>query len=693
MPVHRSHLNSIFRGAFAIALSLFCVAGGAGAHGPVPPSLFGIAPPVSSGLLDGAAPLVVDRDRAIQLGKALFWDADVGADGVACASCHFHAGADARVRGQLAPGLLHAGAPTATTFEATGSGARGGPDHRLVAADFPFRKRLDPFEAASPVVFSTDDVASSAGVHAGRWLAALPRSPTRDRCRPIAHPVFQSNDFPRRQVEPRNSPSVINAAFNHRNFWDGRANNVFNGRSVWGNRDPNAAIWVRQPNGAVVAERLALLNASLASQAVGPPLSDVEMSCEGRRFEDIGRALLARRPLERQAVHAGDSALEALRHPSGVGLATTYRELVEAAFHPRLWAGRGDFGGPVTGGPPWSHEEANFALFFGLAIQLYEATLVSDESPFDLSARDAQGIPVDLSAEARAGLEIFRRDHCGDCHGGATLTFASTDTLPLYVGGVGSRSNVTRSTTTTGASLFDRGFANTGVVETENDPGLGTNDAFGRPLALSIQYREWLAGAATTVDPVRAQACDFDLPFTLGRIFTAAEVTADPAGYAGCEFPNRSYIPTQAVSQAEVSLPGGGRLHAAVQGAFKIPSLRNVELTGPYMHDGGMATLEQVVQFYARGGNATTNADLHSFVFPLGQTPQEAAQLVTFLKSLTDERVRWERAPFDHPELRIPHGRNASGSEAFLVVPSIGRDGRTPAQGPLQPFHVLLGAP
>src|SRR2546422_8026734 len=42
---------------------------------------------------------------------------------------------------------------------------------------------------------------------------------------------------------------------------------------------------------------------------------------------------------------------------------------------------------------------------------------------------------------------------------------------------------------------------------------------------------------------------------------------------------------------------------ARAQGAFKAPGLRNVELTGPYMHNGGMATLEQVVDFYSRGGD------------------------------------------------------------------------------------------
>jgi hypothetical protein len=40
-----------------------------------------------------------------------------------------------------------------------------------------------------------------------------------------------------RQVEPRNTPTTINAVFFHRNFWDGRANNMFNGVGVFGMRD------------------------------------------------------------------------------------------------------------------------------------------------------------------------------------------------------------------------------------------------------------------------------------------------------------------------------------------------------------------------------------------------------------------------------------------------------------------------
>ena len=47
------------------------------------------------------------RQTAIALGKALFWDRQLGSDGQACASCHFHAGSDTRARGQLNLSLIH----------------------------------------------------------------------------------------------------------------------------------------------------------------------------------------------------------------------------------------------------------------------------------------------------------------------------------------------------------------------------------------------------------------------------------------------------------------------------------------------------------------------------------------------------------------------------------------------------------
>ena len=47
-----------------------------------------------------------------------------------------------------------------------------------------------------------------------------------------------------RQVTARNTPPAINAVFNYANFWDGRANNIFNGSSPFGPLDPNAGIWI-----------------------------------------------------------------------------------------------------------------------------------------------------------------------------------------------------------------------------------------------------------------------------------------------------------------------------------------------------------------------------------------------------------------------------------------------------------------
>ena len=71
----------------------------------------------------------------------------------------------------------------------------------------------------------------------------------------------------------------------------------------------------------------------------------------------------------------------------------------------------------------------------------------------------------------------------------------------------------------------------------------------------------------------------------------------------------------------------------ADRGAFRTPSLRNVALRAPYMHDGSLATLRDVVDFYDRGG--VPNAELDPRIRPLGLTPKEAADLVAFLGALT----------------------------------------------------------
>src|SRR5262249_59643231 len=101
-------------------------------------------------------------------------------------------------------------------------------------------------------------------------------------------------------------------------------------------------------------------------------------------------------------------------------------------------------------------------------------------------------------------------------------------------------------------------------------------------------------------------------------------------------------------------------------GAFKVPGLRNVELTGPYFHNGGEATLHQVILFYERQGDfGVENAQqLDPDAARVQFTEDEELGLVEFLLSLTDDRVRDEQAPFDHPQLSVPNGH--AGDQATL---------------------------
>lgn len=73
----------------------------------------------------------------------------------------------------------------------------------------------------------------------------------------------------------------------------------------------------------------------------------------------------------------------------------------------------------------------------------------------------------------------------------------------------------------------------------------------------------------------------------------------------------------------------------SMKGAFKTPTLRDVELTAPYFHDGSAPTLEAVVEHYNRGGNADAIGKVSLEVRPLNLTESERSDLVAFMKSLT----------------------------------------------------------
>ncbi|MGC2695615.1 MAG: cytochrome-c peroxidase [Candidatus Angelobacter sp.] len=91
--------------------------------------------------------------------------------------------------------------------------------------------------------------------------------------------------------------------------------------------------------------------------------------------------------------------------------------------------------------------------------------------------------------------------------------------------------------------------------------------------------------------------------------------------------------------------------------AFKTPTLRNVALTAPYMHDGSSTTLEDVVELYDRGGDGGANKS--KLIYKLNLTAQEKSDLVAFLKTLTGDQPQIQ-LPEMHPEV-IPASREKQG--------------------------------
>jgi cytochrome c peroxidase len=585
---------------------------------------------------------VRDRGAAVQLGKALFWDMQAGSDGVtACATCHFNAGTDSRPRNQLNPGKLATGQPNVFA-------APSGPNYDLTAADFPFHQLANPDDRDSAVVRDTTQVMGSQGVVPSSFLGIELGNPLdlQDFAAPGVDATFNVNGINTRRPTGRNTPSVINAVFNFRNFWDGRAQNDFNGVNPFGSRDANAKVLEADASGNVSFVRVSLKNSSLASQAVGPPGNDVEMSAHGRDLRHIGKKLLSLQPLERQLVDSTDSVLSSLSNSPERGLHTTYAALVQQAFAPKWWSSNqivtdtpsGPAIGPNPGGElaqnQFTQMQQNFSLFWGLSVGLYMSTLVSDQSPLD---HFLAGNTAALTAQQQQGLAIFQgKGFCQNCHGGPELSNASVsrvenEKLENMIMGNGQ------------LATYDNGFYNIGVRQTGEDVGLGGNDPFGKPLSMTK----------------RAQAGD-----------------PEACGSTPCN-------------------PGPASQRAAVNGSFKVPLLRNVALTAPYFHNGGQLTLRQVVEFYNRGADFSraNQDDFDVDIGPIGLTETEKQALVAFLRGLTDTRVADQSAPFDHPQLFVPNGHEfVEGHHRFddmRVISATGAAGGTP----LALFPAVPGIP
>ena len=599
-----------------------------------PPSLKTVPVPEPPDL----ARYVKNRQSAIVLGKALFWDMQAGSDGVqTCGSCHFYAGTEVRRKNSLAPGGQNVVNPT---FDPQHGGA---PNYTLSADDFPFHQLENPADRFSKVLRDSDDIVAPQGISLYQDQGYLPGNLV-DFRRWEYDPIFSVTGINVRRSEPRRVRPITDAVFNYRNLWDGRASNIFNGVNFSG-AGTGAKIWIAARNGKLQQEAVNIDFSSLASQAVAPPVANsLEMSYAGRKFPDIGKRMLSVQPLALQQVSRMDSVLGPYVSPRGRGLCTDYAALIQRVFPAKYWQSDWIITYDANGTPsayryPPSHQlganeytlmQANFSFFWGLAIQMYVSTLVSDHTPFDAFQ---EGNTQALTAQQQEGLTLFL-GNCADCHGGSLFTNAAVD--HLAVSGLIER----RQMHDGGFAVADVGFLNTSVRKTEEDIAVGGNDPFGRPFSL--------AARATLGDPIG--------------------LTLTP--------------PVQP----------GERIN--VDGAFKVPGLRNVALRAPVFHNGGNLTLTQAVEFYNRGGDFNEhNAANMPFDFDnLNLNESQIDAIVAFLNALTDPRVLYQRAPFDHPEIYVPDGAVGNtefvvpidgirtAQDRFLHIPAVGASGGPPLQ-------------
>jgi len=796
----------------------------------------------------GLEGIVADKQSAIQLGKALFWDMQAGSDDVqACASCHFNAGADSRVNNDVNPGQN--GGDTTFQIGVPLDGTMG-PNHSYVAGtaasgfggyhdgDFPFHKLADVNNSAT-LISDANDIsgsqgvfplqinqvvvgkvggngevepesnnggqsskgATSVGVSGGgagytQGPGGIVNNPNKgkpttggksnggngngnsngnnsvigtnpgdttsvEQTTSVVDPIFSYPDpnnstkrINTRRTTPRNTPSVVDAVFNYRNFWDGRAMNDCNGANPFGGRDQAAHLVVMKDDGTLSPSLMSMKNSALCSQSLGPILSSTEMSANGRDFRQVGKKMLNRNPLAKQLVDPTDSVLGALSNSPNPGIHASYSALIQKAFLPEWWQfaqqicanADGSIASTVSvlaacpsNTTTYTEMEYNFSLFWGVAIQMYESTLIADQTPLDqyleqqqgytlvgdnvknqytiqlkpgvvpysisvigmnpeldatdqdtFSFDDGQGhiggigvnsgtinyatglltiyfgeppvsqVPVQINysigstpmttSELR-GLYIFQtKGECVVCHGGPELSNAA-------VGTVQNEPVERMIMEDDSARVYDTGFYHIGVRPAAEDPGLGGNDGVaGLPLSDSEYLRQHVCAGG------------FETVIVPGR--------------------RSDGLSTQPLNCSD---------ETARTGFFKAPQLRNVALTAPYFHNGGQLTLEQVVEFYNRGGDFNTVAEVTNMdpdIEVLGLTLQDKQDLVNFLRyALTDPRTANQSAPFDHPQLVVANGHPQGGNgypvqadsqhpgqatQNYMTVPATGSKGGTP---------------
>ena len=689
------------------------------------------------------ASFITNNDAAIALGKALFWDVQAGSDGLtACASCHYHAGADNRAQNSIHPGP-------------DGVFGAANPNGRVDGAQFPFVQFATP-ELGDEMISMIDDIRGSQGVTSRTFAGINPMS-SADDATDALDSTFNVGGINTMQVTGRDAPTNIGAAFMERLFWDGRAQGEFNGVNIWGSLDPDAAVLEMLEDGSLGETSVSIPASALASQSVGPPTSHVEMSWRGRGFADIGTKLIGRQPLSSQFVDPTDPVLGPMANLAGDGLdpATTYSDMIQAAFDPRWW------GSAEVTAEGRSQMESNFSLFWGLSIQAYQQTLLPNNAPYD---QFVEGDEFAMSDAAKRGLAIFQdKGKCIDCHSSPTFG-GPVDTNILSAAGISFEGSLERMEMDTAYSVgglslsTNPGFGEQllnfgpsqkilGIFDTGRNliawrrlppiPACGPAAVRSLPLNLVGNMipadTEFEANVTVITDgncelTVRVDlswnelgppGANLFVAFAGGRIFRLQMPAPNTIAVYDDSFYNIGVTQTISDMGAGADGPFGPlsmtRRHlageefdtgigpvspterVAVDGSFKTSSLRNVELTGPFMHNGSMKSLEEVVEFYARGANFGNARNLAPDLGGFELTGTDKADLVAFMQALTDERVRNQSDVFAHPELPLKRGNmgddlSVADDGTGNATPNLGVISATGAAGgtPVLPFDESL---
>lgn len=135
-----------------------------------------------------------------------------------------------------------------------------------------------------------------------------------------------------------------------------------------------------------------------------------------------------------------------------------------------------------------------------------------------------------------------------------------------------------------------------------------------------------------------------------------------------------------------------------IDGSFRVPSLRNVALTGPYMHNGKFETLEEVIQFYADGGGRSISSvkedNIDAFIQGFELNQQEKSDLVAYLHALTDEsampevpEVALSGLPIPVQGVTVGRARSERLNRGDTLVPSVDRGPMTITADPNRPLQ------